>query len=389
MPRHRFPYHPHLQELIDKIRELGVDQCLEMLRPVSPDRNTVTAEVKSMEELFRRFNMSQDEWDVIEAKLNIYPTTIKDVNGKPVQVDNEQISAKVRPKAGLKTAKEVLEALAEQYAKAGPKRKRPKYTIPQRHRTLEIVITDHHLGKVPAITQYDLPTASRLYMEVIEEAVTRTNGISLSEIILPVGSDFLNVDNYHNQTTRGTPVTSSSNWQEVFKAGCQLLVQGIDWLREIAPVTVLPIPGNHDWHSAVSMGYLLQAWYRNDDAITVREPSDYHLWYDGTTNILFYHGHDIKPERLPLIMAKESPNFHAAKIQEIHTGHLHKTFKKGIEIDEFNGVRVRIFPALCPADDWHKRKGYHHSQRQSYAILWEDGVGQLAEYPIVPRSILF
>lgn len=56
--------------------------------------------------------------------------------------------------------------------------------------------------------------------------------------------------------------------------------------------------------------------------------------------------------------------------REWHIGHLHKKKElKFMPLDELSGVRIRILPSLCAADEWHAMHGYRHN-KASEAYLW-------------------
>jgi hypothetical protein len=73
-------------------------------------------------------------------------------------------------------------------------------------------------------------------------------------------------------------------------------------------------------------------------------------------------------------MAHEQPQMWARTLhREAQTGHNHKT-----KLDEYHGIRVRILPALCPADDWHAENGYVGNLRNAEAYLWNKNEGMIA-----------
>ena len=59
--------------------------------------------------------------------------------------------------------------------------------------------------------------------------------------------------------------------------------------------------------------------------------------------------------------------------RECHTGHTHMT-----KLDEQHGVRVRVLPALCPADAWHSENGYIGNKRSAEAYVWDKNEGLIS-----------
>lgn len=347
----------------------------------------ITQPAKSLEELFELFSLDPDEWVVVDSSINQWPTTAK-INDEMVQTHNHQIKAKLRPKINTTDATKVLESLKEEYSKRGPVLPLIKRDRSSTKQMLELMITDHHLGKMSINDDYSLEKASEIYMDTVWEAMSRAAAEKVHEIVLVMGNDYLHVDNVKQQTTSGTQMEYNSMWGDLFQAGAMLQVRAIDALKQMAPVRIIPVPGNHDEQSVISMAYLLQAWYRNDDNVHVESPKRFQYWTDGFTLLGFTHG-NIKAQQLPLVMAKENPHFSQAKITEWHCGHLHQTKSQKFPVEgdkhEEGGVVIRIFPALCPADSWHEKHGWHLSSRRSTAMLWEQGKGQVAEYSILPK----
>lgn len=391
-------YRPRLpkawEPMIEEMKGMTTDEVLEVTKIIRQKNNSkpllLSESASSLEELFEMYGLNQNEWVVSKATINQYPTTLK-VGEEIVQVANPQIKADIRPLVDTSSVKDLLESLANEYSMRGPTLpliKRDRTTI---HQTLQLMLVDHHLGKLPADGTYSLEEASDLYMEVVHEAISRTKTEQIHEIVLVMGNDFLHVDNIHSQTTSGTQIESNEAWNHLFRSGVMLQVRAIDTLKQIAPVRVIPVPGNHDWHSIFSMAFALEAWYRNDDNVSVDPPKLFQYWTDGTSLVGLTHG-NIKPTQLPLIMARERKDFHAARVMHWHIGHYHSEKVKTTPIFpsrvEEGGVVIRTFPALCPADSWHKKHGWHLSARNSIQLLWERDKGLVGEFPIVPASLL-
>lgn len=390
-------YRPRLPKdwegVIEEMKNFSLGEIQEVAKILRSrgkgEEMSVSTSAKSLDELFDIFSLDKDQWTVIDSTINQYPTTLK-VGETVTQVDNHQIKARIKPRIDIATPAELLKKIGDSYAAKGPSRRKIRRPKTSKVQTLELMITDHHLGKMPAGGSYSFDEARKLYMGVVHEAIERTSLEPISQINLVIGNDYLHIDNHNNTTTSGTQVESNARWQDLYQWGAQLLIEAIDTLSQVAPVRVIAVPGNHDYMSVVSLAYLLQAWYRNDENVQVGNPDMFQYFYDGTSLIGWTHG-NIKMDRLPLIMAKESKDFHEAKITEWHVGHLHQVKSKSYPIagerHEVGGVVVRVFPALCPSDAWHQKHGWHLSSKSSTAILYEQGRGQVAEYSIIPTSL--
>jgi len=246
--------------------------------------------------------------------------------------------------------------------------KKPKQTKYDRTRTdgilYEICLPDFHFGKIDGLS---IQEQSDLFLDAIQSLVNKASGLNIERILLPLGNDIFNSDNLNYTTTKGTPQRDNSSWQESFRAGWKTVVTAINYLEEIAPVDVVMISGNHDTEKTFYLGELLLSYYNENPNVRVdnslNSPRKYYIYKDILLG--FTHGDKEKLADLPLIMAREVPTLWAqSNYREFHTGHLHKQ-----ETTEYQGVVIRILPALCGQDEWHKLMGYN-SERKCQAYVW-------------------
>ena len=144
------------------------------------------------------------------------------------------------------------------------------------------------------------------------------------------------------------------------------MVRAIDYLKEIAPVHVVVISGNHDFERMFYAGDVISGWYKNDANVTVDNDLEQRKYFEyGKNMIMFTHGDKEKPAEMPLIMATEQPlMFARCKFREAHCGHLHKEM-----VNEYRGIKVRFLPSICSNDSWHKSMGYE-ARRTAQAHIW-------------------
>jgi DNA repair exonuclease SbcCD nuclease subunit len=169
-------------------------------------------------------------------------------------------------------------------------------------------------------------------------------------------------------------VSSDGRYQKTFVVGRNRVIAFIELARTRAKkVIVIVCPGNHDTLSAWHLGDSLECYFHKYKDVEIRNeptPRKYHQF--GQVMLMFTHGDKGKKDKYPLLMATEEPEmFGKTKFREVHTGHLHKT-----QLDEHNGIRVRVLPALCAADDWHAQMGFVGNLRSAEAYIWsrEEGL---------------
>ena len=191
--------------------------------------------------------------------------------------------------------------------------------------------------------------------DVFSEALLRGRP---DKIYLPVGSDFLHIDTYGGTTTKGTAQDTDGNAFEILETGCHLMEDVVDYLRPIAPVELVLMPGNHDRMAGLSILLYLEALYRKCDNVIVskdRGPRAYRVY--GNNLIGFVHGDGAsKTTELAGLMANEASEFwHGCKSKTIYTGHRHN---EKTETDNHFKVTRRQLPSLAGTDRYHKNEGY-------------------------------
>jgi hypothetical protein len=261
----------------------------------------------------------------------------------------------------------------------GQKRKlsEPKVRKTARH-MLELAPVDLHVGKLAwgeeTGSDYDIRTAETVFCDAVSDLLERASNFPLEAVTLIVGNDLLQSDNEQGTTTAGTQVDTDSRYIKSFRRARAINSWAIREAVKVAPVHVVVVPGNHDSLTAFHLGEVLEAEFHGAKNVTVdNRPRRRKYRRYGVNLIGWTHGNEEKQGDLPLIMAQECPEEWALTTwREFHVGHLHKAretrFTAG---DSFNGVRVRILPALCAADAWHSWKGYVGEQRACEAYLWD------------------
>jgi len=260
-----------------------------------------------------------------------------------------------------KTYKEEIEEFASRYSTNIPhKPVKNAYNQPVLY---EISLPDIHYGKIVEDSRL---TISEVFMLAIQDLVNRASGLEIERFLLPIGNDGMNSEGMKQTTTKGTPQHDDVGWKESFRGYWELIVHAVDYLKQIAPVHVIVVAGNHDYERMFYAGDVISGWFRNDPSVTVDNSNDSRKYYEyGNNMLMFTHGDNEKPADIPLIMATEKPEvFARTKFREAHCGHFHKE-----QVNEYRGIKVRFLPSICPNDEWHKKMGYD-SKRAAQAFVW-------------------
>jgi hypothetical protein len=115
------------------------------------------------------------------------------------------------------------------------------------------------------------------------------------------------------------------------------------------------VPGNHDPHSSFAIAMCLNAFYENEKRVTIdMSPAAFKYMQFGKVLIGSHHGHGLKFEQLPGIMATDRAREWGNTIHRYwYIGHIHHITKR-----EGLGAVVESFRTLAARDAWHSSKGY-------------------------------
>jgi predicted phosphodiesterase len=217
-------------------------------------------------------------------------------------------------------------------------------------------------------------------MDLAEEALAKAVDFTLNtaskfevtKIVFPFGQDFFQIDNEQGTTTAGTQQDTDSRFKKIFKEGRRVVIETIEKLKQLAPVDVIVVPGNHGKISEFMLGELLYIKYQNDKHVNVDNSAPDRKYYIYGKNLIMYtHGDQEKNSDLPLIMATEMPKEWAdCPSRYIKLGHFHQEMLR-----EYCGVKVEILPSLSATDAWHKRKGYVNNTRGVISSIYDKNLG--------------
>lgn len=345
--------------------------------------------VRTLKDLLLKFDIDLELYDVKSFQPNVWETSFKQSDGSPGRMTNYSAKARLELNKNAVTATQNSEAFLDLVKEHSPKYTKitRKYSADSEEITAVMDLFDLHIGMLAwgEETQdddWDSYIGVQVAMEAIEDLIDRLQGMNITKIIFPMGNDLLHTDatigGKGGTTTAGTPQDVDTRYLKMFRTALQLMISIIDRLRQIAPVEVIVIPGNHDRERVAYMGEAIFAWYRNDPEVEVNNNANLRKYkLVGTTLLGFTHGDDEKAENLPLLMASEKPNEWAeARFKIFHTGHLHRKRKMlSVSTDTYNGVEVLTLPSLVPPDSWHAQKGYVGGGRAAEAHLYGNQSG--------------
>ena len=345
-----------------------------------------SATIRTLDDLLAECAVDLSRWTVDRFVVNKWDSVMRGPDDEPVTTELFQVKAWLAPIKGAAAAAELVASLIADMREHSPRYVpilRPE-PVDADH-MLELDPFDLHVGMLAWAAETGADYDSDIAVSLAERATARliqlASGFQFERVLIPLGHDFFHadrqVDGKGGQTTRGTQQDVDTRRGKMIKAGIKLAVTLIDMARQVAPVEVVIVPGNHDGETMPMLGEVLSAWYRLDADVTIRnDPSPRHYVRYGASLIGLTHGHEGKAADLPLIMATEREDFGAALFRLWRVGHLHR---KGETISEHGGVRVCVAPSLAGRDSWHAQQGYGHL-RSMEAHVWHRDQGPIGQF---------
>lgn len=326
--------------------------------------------INNLEDVLKATNVDRTVWDV--DTYGIKKET------RQIVVDGEKTSSPVFDfnislKKKVVDLSKIIDEFKDDLKSYSPKFEKIKYNEDKTGLLLEICAFDLHLGKlshrVSDGQDYDTKIAISRFKESITEIVNKALKFgNIQQILFPIGNDFLTVDNDNNTTTALTPQSVDTRFSKTYKTGRELLIWAIDYLKLIAPVKVICIPGNHETNSMFHLADALECWYKNDNNSVVIDNSSFpRKWHVFGDNLIIYdHGDKIKPQKLITLASIEIKEWSSCKHREVRIGHWHN---EQTVIDQ-NSCIVRIIPALTGTDNYHNIHGFVGAKQRAQAFLW-------------------
>ncbi len=252
---------------------------------------------------------------------------------------------------------------------------------------LVMCVTDIHFGSAGWLDEtgrgYSREDARNLLIQKTQRLLSMARRYGApSRIVTVVGSDFFHIDNYQGGTTAGTSQDLDGTPHQIVREGMELAIEQLSMLRQIAPLDIYYMGGNHDRVLGYALLCTVRAYFRNDSGVVVHEsphPRQYHK--SGNTLIGFNHGDGAKLVDLPLLMATEARKLWGETTQRaLFVGHLHHEVTHDIQ-----GVLVCQNSSLCGTDRWHANKGYGNARRSmaAYIVDHEEGIVAALTAPVI------
>ena len=337
--------------------------------------------LRTLDALLDVSDVDAEVWEVerwLANKWDVVARVESDSKGKLAATELWQVKAWFRRKKHETRTMELLINELKSGSPLVPEIPRPRKSKKTPKRALEICIMDPHLGlncfQGESGHNWSLDECEKFYMWAVEGLLEKAEAFGpFDEILWIFGNDYLHVDTVFHTTTQGTPQPEAESWHYTYARGVQLALAAGDKMKQVAPLRILQVPGNHDRQSSYTLGWVLWAYYHNDKNVTVdHEASPYKFWQWGKNLIGFDHGHTRKTERLASLMANECREAWAeTSYREWHLGDQHRKGSGRPTMMSEQGVGVEFITGLTPANAWSKIKTFNHQVRGAVGYVWD------------------
>jgi hypothetical protein len=252
-------------------------------------------------------------------------------------------------------------------------------------------VGDHHNGLYAwwreTGASYDLDIAEKLLARATDELIALLPPCETSLIALL--GDYFHYDSLEPVTpTSRNMLDSDGRYAKMIDVGMRSVRRMIERAAERhSRVHVIVETGNHDLSSSIFLALALHQIYRDNPRITIdTSPAHFHYFEWGKVLIATHHGHGVKMQNLPLIMAADRREaWGRTKYGYWLTGHVHHAETQSAVVNkDFANVSVESFRVLAPVDAWAAQKGYR-SIRDMKAIVMHREFGEVARFSVKPE----
>lgn len=336
-------------------------------------------ELKNPISLLKAHGFDIREWELVSARNNIWNVYSK----------QDGIQELYSSKIVVKPREQIIDydRINEWFDKLDR-----KYSLPviktsneylKGNKCLLIDIADLHLNLQATMfstgNEYNCEIAEKLFFYVISDILSRVEKYQFNKIIFCIGGDMLNGDNLSGSTTKGTPQDSDLLYFDAIEKLYEMTIKAIDILKQKAPVDVIYISGNHDELSGYKLAKFIDAWFRNDENVTV-DYSPLPRKYVKFGRTLFAFAHDGNIKTLPRLIADEARKYWSdIDTTEVFLQHLHT---EQVLTEEYN-MRIQRLPTISAKSNWSVNKGFGSKRKcKTFIFDIEDGLTDVLYTPI-------
>lgn len=336
--------------------------------------NLNAQDLKDTKTLLNAHGFDENEWTIVSAKNNLRET------GKTT-LYSSYLTVKPKTEEGISLTKiaEFFDKLDRKYSSPSKEDddlvfecKREKKSI--KNKMLLFNIADLHMNLQATMlssgNEYNCDIAEKMFFNVINDVLKRTDIYDFQKIVFCIGGDMLNGDSLDGSTTKGTRQDSDIHYYDAYERLCAMTVKAIDILKDYSFVEVIYVPGNHDEVTGFKLAKFIDAWFRNDHGVSV-DYSPLPRKYTKYGRTLFCFTHDGNAKTLPALIADEARKYWSeVDMTEVFLQHLHS---EQILMED-NNIRIQRLPTISAKSKWANDNGFN-SKRQCKSFVFDKDDG--------------
>jgi hypothetical protein len=381
----KYPTQPHEKPVI------GSDKIKQKFKSESGTIEVNSFTCHTIEQAMDLADIDVKKWQVDRYEINNWQVTVKlknkDGTEKPETKTNWQVKMWLKPRI-VQPLEIALRNLIKDIPKFTPV-KSYNFSVPKGDLAGEMALYDAHIGKLAwkkEVTQgdYDLPISGKVLVDACEKNLNHLSPYKLSKIYYVLGNDYMHIENYMGVTPAGKHhLDTDSRLPKVYTEAKKGFLKTVYMCRQVAPVEILWIPGNHDMHASFFLSEVIKEHFRKDKHVTVDnspEQRKARLW----GNLLVGFAHDGSKRQVNFVNVL--PHFFPdlwgkSKFREWHVGHKHKKeVVKYFPTQTSGGTIIRQIPTLSTIDFWHYDNIFVDAVPAGESFVWDKGAGIISHH---------
>ena len=348
--------------------------------------NHFSRRLKTVEDLVDYHEIDTSNWEQHRLKTNYWEVGMKlkrpDGSLLPIVEPLHQITVEWRRMSAPSISKETVLSWIQEAHEAFPDvRYEPMGWATKTDCALEIMIPDLHIGAIGIDDPWSFERIKEVWFKALYTFLAKAGRIDT--VIIPIGNDFMHIDNIAGTTTRGTQMEYQSNWFKCLIFAGELIADTIAAIPSEIEIIMPFVYGNHDTHSTLSLHEIVRNRFKGDPNVSFPTPNlNGRQYVQFGDNLLAYmHGDSIKNTTVQAVVSTECPFWSDCKYRFVRVGHLHKREKKVWTMttvtDEICGLEIETCPSLKPTDLWHDKNSFIGNMRRATAFIHHKEQGMI------------
>jgi len=315
--------------------------------------------------LLKAYNIDTTKFEVVCLTANLWQSQVKD--GK--KLDMYQSKLTVRP---IRNKEISLEDIDEYFNnKKTYKVPTTDYKFIDDGEILEVTYVDPHNGllawRQEVGEDYDLKIARQRFIDCAYDIKERCKSKKIKAIKFCMLGDVLHTNNDSQTTEKGTFQQVDGRYPKIVDYTIDTIVDVLTILKNIAPVEVKWVSGNHSRTSEYIIMKCVEKCFTDVQFDITPDPVKY--LKIGNSLIGLSHG-DVPKKNVTAFVDKKARQIGGIEYIEQHCGHYHSEITTIV-----NGIVVRYLPSLCSASFYEHQQNYL-SVKGMICMLWSETRGQ-------------